>query len=205
MSQHGKVTIVNVGYRSTNYWVISAGSSRLLVDLGWPGTMGTLRANLQRMDVPMRELRYAVATHYHPDHAGLAQELKAIGVPLLVIEEQVAAIGLLKSWMKPQDRYVDIVPEGNVVISCSASRALLERIGISGEIVHTPGHSDDSVSLLLDDGSVFTGDLTAPEFAEEQNAAMVAASWQRLRVRGATWIYPGHGPPRPMPPAATTP
>ena len=28
-----KLTIVNVGYRSTNYWVISAGTSRLLVDL----------------------------------------------------------------------------------------------------------------------------------------------------------------------------
>jgi hypothetical protein len=33
-------TIVNVGYRSTNYWIISSGSSRLLVDIGWPGTMG---------------------------------------------------------------------------------------------------------------------------------------------------------------------
>lgn len=30
-----KVIIVNVGYRSTNYWVVSAGRSRLLVDLGW--------------------------------------------------------------------------------------------------------------------------------------------------------------------------
>ncbi|MFN2221982.1 MAG: hypothetical protein ACK2UH_05490 [Candidatus Promineifilaceae bacterium] len=36
------VTIVNVGYRSTNYWVVSAGRSRLLVDLGWPGSMGRM-------------------------------------------------------------------------------------------------------------------------------------------------------------------
>jgi len=33
-------TIVNVGYRSTNDWVISAGTSRILVDIGWPGTLG---------------------------------------------------------------------------------------------------------------------------------------------------------------------
>jgi ribonuclease/clavin/mitogillin len=39
MSKSAYVTIVNVGYRSTNYWVVSAGTSRLLVDLGWPGTM----------------------------------------------------------------------------------------------------------------------------------------------------------------------
>jgi hypothetical protein len=31
------VTIVNVGYRSTNFWVVSAGQSRLLIDLGWAG------------------------------------------------------------------------------------------------------------------------------------------------------------------------
>jgi ribonuclease/clavin/mitogillin len=43
------VTVVNVGYRSTNYWVVSAGTSRLLVDLGYPGSMGEMRANLQRM------------------------------------------------------------------------------------------------------------------------------------------------------------
>jgi ribonuclease/clavin/mitogillin len=40
------LTIVNVGYRSTNYWVLSAERSRLLVDAGWPGTLGHLRANL---------------------------------------------------------------------------------------------------------------------------------------------------------------
>ena len=56
-------TIVNVGYRSTNYWVVSAGGPRLLVDLGWPGTMGTLRAQLTRMSVPIDELRHGVATH----------------------------------------------------------------------------------------------------------------------------------------------
>ena len=32
MTQFLPLTIVNVGYLSTNYWVISAGSSRLLVD-----------------------------------------------------------------------------------------------------------------------------------------------------------------------------
>ena len=71
------VTIINVGYRSTNYWVVSAGTSRLLVDLGWPGTLGQLLATLKRMDVPLRDLRYGLATHYHPDHAGLAQDTPA--------------------------------------------------------------------------------------------------------------------------------
>ena len=189
-----EVTIVNVGYRSTNYWVVSAGTSRLLVDLGWPGTMGRMRANLRRMDVPLDEIRYGLATHYHIDHAGLAQELKQAGVPLLVLDVQVSAIPIMKTWTKPQDQYVDITMHDNVTISFAESRALLERIGIPGEIVHTPGHSDDSVSLLLDDGSVFTGDLTHPAFVGESDAAVVSASWRLLRERGATRVYPAHGP-----------
>ncbi len=198
MPKPSRVTIVNVGYRSTNYWVVSAGASRLLVDLGWPGTMGTMSANLARMGVPLNEIRYGLATHYHPDHAGLAQELKQAGVPLLVLEAQVAAIPLLKRTMKPRDQYVEITMHDNVTISFAESRAVLDRIGISGEILHTPGHSDDSVSLLLDDGSVFTGDLTLPTLVGMDDAGVATASWRLLRERGATRVYAGHGSARPM-------
>ena len=196
------VTVVNVGYRSTNYWVVSAGTSRLLVDLGWPGTMGRMHASLSRMDVPLEEIRYGFATHYHIDHAGLAEEFKRAGVPLLVLDVQLPAIPILKTWTKPQDNYVEIKLDDNVTISCAQSRAVLEGIGIAGEIHHTPGHSDDSVSLLLDDGSVFTGDLTHPAFVGEADANVVTASWRLLRDRGATRVYPGHGPVRPMHPEA---
>ena len=189
-----KVTIINVGYRSTNYWVISAGTSRLLVDLGWPGTMGRMRASLNRLDVPIKEIRYGLATHYHIDHAGLAQELKQAGVPILVLDVQVPAIPLMKTWIKPQDQYVEITMHDNVTISFAESRSVLERIGIPGEILPTPGHSDDSISLLLDDGSVFTGDLTLPAFIGVEDPAVVLASWRLLRERGATRVYPGHGP-----------
>jgi glyoxylase-like metal-dependent hydrolase (beta-lactamase superfamily II) len=196
MHKTARINIVNVGYRSTNYWVVSAGTSRLLVDLGWPGSMGRMRASLDRMDIPLDEVRYGLATHYHIDHAGLAQELKQEGVPLLVLDVQVYAIPLMKTWTKPRDKYVDVIMHTNVTISISESRSVLEQIGISGEIVHTPGHSDDSVSLLLDDGSVFTGDLTHPALTVEEHSAAVAGSWRSLRERGAIRVYPGHGPVR---------
>jgi glyoxylase-like metal-dependent hydrolase (beta-lactamase superfamily II) len=195
-----RVTIVNVGYRSTNYWVVSAGTQRLLVDLGYPGTMGAMRANLRRMGVPLSEIRYGLATHYHMDHAGLAQELKLAGVAILVLEPQVPAIPLLQGWMKPEDHYLDITLHDNVTIPLVQSRALLAEMGIGGEILHTPGHSDDSVSLLLDDGAVFTGDLTHPAFATEAQAPAIAASWRLLRDHGASRVYPGHGPVRAMHP-----
>ena len=199
MTAELQVTILNVGYRSTNFWVISAGRSRILVDLGWPCSMGTMRANLQRMGVPIEEIRYGLATHYHIDHAGLGEELKRAGVSLLVMETQVEAIPVMKRWTKPQDHYMDIAPEGNVVVPFRESRALLEQMGLGGEILSTPGHSDDSVSLLLDDGSVFTGDLTPLPYVEEGEAGdLAAASWDLLREHGAKRIYPGHGEVREM-------
>jgi ribonuclease/clavin/mitogillin len=200
MAPFPPITIVNVGYRSTNFWVVSAGTSRLLVDLGWPGTMGTMRAQLERMGVPLSELRGGLATHYHPDHAGLAEELKLAGVPLIVMENQVAAFPMLRQWTKPHDHFVDITPDGNITLAFADSRAWLSGIGVAGEILPTPGHSDDSVSLLLDDGTAFTGDLTPPMLAADDEAGRQAReSWRLLRERGATRIHPGHGPVRIVP------
>jgi endoribonuclease LACTB2 len=196
MHEYSPITIVNIGYLSTNYWVVSTGRSRLLVDLGYPGTMGTMRGRLKQMDIPLKEIRYALATHYHIDHAGLAQELKMQGVGLLVMETQLEAIPLMKQFTKPQDHYVDIALDGNVTIPFIESRALLSNIGIQGEILPTPGHSDDSVSLLLDDGSAFTGDLTPLEHAWGEASELVKASWQLLKDNGAKRVYPGHGPVR---------
>jgi glyoxylase-like metal-dependent hydrolase (beta-lactamase superfamily II) len=120
--------------------------------------------------------------------------LKKEGIPLLVLDVQVAAISLMKTWTKPADNYLEITPEGNVVISFAESRALLTKIGITGEILHTPGHTDHCVSLFLDDGSVLTGDLPPEAYAFDNPVAL--ATWRLLRDRGATRVYPAHGPVR---------
>ena len=188
-------TIVNVGYRSTNFWVVSAGRNRLLVDLGWPGKAAALFANLERMGVPLSEIRYGLATHYHIDHAGAAQDLKNKGVPLLVMQEQEDAIPAMKQFIKPADNYTEIKTHDNVVIPTGESREFLKRIGIDGEILHTPGHSDDSVTLVLDIGCAFTGDLTMESMVATEDPAEVARSWKMLRDRRVSTIYPGHGAP----------
>lgn len=193
------MNVVNVGYASTNYYVIGAGTSRLLVDAGWPGTMGQLLANLRRKGIRLGEIRCLLATHYHPDHAGLVQELRNEGLRLLVMEGQREAIPALKQWMKPGMGYVDIDVGDAAVLPLAESRAFLATLDIAGEIVSTPGHSDDSVSLVLDSRDAFTGDLQSVSRAEEKDAAAVARSWETLRGLGVRTIHPGHGPSRPVP------
>jgi glyoxylase-like metal-dependent hydrolase (beta-lactamase superfamily II) len=193
------VNIVNVGYDSTNYYVIGSGRNRLLVDVGWPGTLGKLLANLKRKGIAIEEIRFLLATHYHPDHAGLVQEVKQQGVRLMVVEGQGDFIAGLKQWMKPAMHYVDIDLRDNTTVTLAESRAFLAKLDIAGEIVHTPGNSDDSVTLILDSGDAFTGDLQSVSRADENDLATVTASWEKIRAMHAKTIHPGHGPSRPVP------
>src|SRR6266496_6255848 len=102
------MNILNVGYASTNYYLIGPEKARLLIDIGWSNTLPQFLSVLKRQDVSLSSMRYLLATHYHPDHAGLAQELKAQGIGLLVMESQESAIPLMKKYMKPVNRYVEI-------------------------------------------------------------------------------------------------
>jgi ribonuclease/clavin/mitogillin len=83
-------------------------------------------------------------------------------------------------------------------VPIAESRALLKTLGFEGQFVHTPGHSDDSVSLLLESGEVFTGDLTHPQLITEEEAEVTLKSWRTLKELGATTVYAGHGPVRPL-------
>ncbi len=183
------MNIVNVGYKSTNYYVLADAVSRLLIDAGWPGTLSQFQSACKRAGVELASIPYVLATHYHPDHAGLAQDLKRLGLKLILVETQAAAVPLLRKQVKPTDGYIEITLNDNLPLKIAESRAFLATIGIAGQIVSTPGHSDDSVTLLLDDGSAFTGDLTAPQMAEGE----ALASWDKLRALGAKTVYPGHG------------
>ncbi len=162
------INIVNVGYSSTNYYVLGQGAARLLIDVGMPGTLPQLLANLRRKDIRIQDIGYLLATHYHPDHAGVAQDLKAHGVRLIVLEPQIPAIPRLKSFVKPSMPYIDIALHDNLQLAIDDSRAFLRGIGIAGCIVSTPGHSDDSVTLVLDAGGAFTGDLPPPTLYRRQ-------------------------------------
>lgn len=183
--------IVNVGYDSTNYYVIETAATKLLVDVGFPDTLPKLNHALKRTGITLSAITYLLITHYHPDHAGLAQELKRQGVKLVVLEPQLAAISQLARFMKPQYRYQEITLTDTVTLSLAQSRAFLQQIGIAGEVLATPGHSDDSVTLVLDAGMAFTGDLPPPHMATDE---VLRRSWDAIRAHRVHTIYPGHGP-----------
>ena len=184
------MNVITVGYDSTNYYVLADAKPKLLIDAGWPGTMAKLRHACKRMGVRMEDIPCFIATHYHPDHAGLGRELQDAGLKVVVMENQVAAVPGMKAYMKPEHRYRELNLKMAQHLAFAEGRAWLAKLGIAGEVTATPGHSDDGVSVVLEDGSAFTGDLTPPIMSDDET---VAASWAKLRTLGMKRVYPGHG------------
>jgi glyoxylase-like metal-dependent hydrolase (beta-lactamase superfamily II) len=93
--------------------------------------------------------------------------------------------------------YVPIRQTDNLHLAFSESKDFLQAAGICGEILLTPGHTDDGISLLLRSGAAFTGDLMAEELLTAADDSS-RQSWATLQAKGARLIYPGHGNPYPV-------
>ncbi len=186
------MNIVNVGYHSTNYYALETKSGKLLVDCGWPGTLPQFTAELKRKGIAPAEIKYLVVTHFHLDHAGLVQEFKNQGAKLILLESQVGFFATLNDFMKRRkETYVEINEYGNLNLKFEQSRQFLASLGIAGEIIATPGHSDDSVTLILDEGFAFTGDLP-PRFLVSKEDQVTKESWDKSYQHKSTRIFPAH-------------
>ena len=187
------MNILNVGYDSTNYYLLDIKVGKLLVDCGWPGTLPKFLSVLKRKDASPDQIKYLLVTHFHPDHSGLTQELKNLGISLILMESQVGFINAMDEMYKSKNLpYFPITPEKNIQLKFTYSRAFLATLGLAGEIISTPGHSDDSVTLILDEGFAFTGDLPPRVIIPEENT-ISKQSWDRIYQHKITKIFPAHG------------
>jgi endoribonuclease LACTB2 len=189
---------VNLTYGSTNHYLVGYRGGHLLIDAGWAGSLPQLRHALRRQGIEGSSIKYVMLTHHHPDHAGLTQEVKrAFGARLIIHEAQIPYLReLLAFHQRKGDSYEPIVVSAeDVVVTSPGSREALRRVGLDGEVVETPGHSADGVSLVLDEGIAFVGDLHLPDQVEGEMLKAVRQSWQRLLSLGVRTAYPGHGGP----------
>jgi len=188
-----KMNIVNVGHHSTNYYAIDINGGKLLVDCGWPGTLPQFNAELKRKGIAPNEIKYLLVTHFHPDHTGLVQDFKNLGAKLILLETQIGFIEPLNKLIKTKDvPYTEIREDDNFNLKFIESRQFLASLGIAGEILATPGHSDDSITLILDEGFAFTGDLP-PRIIVPDDDIVTQKSWDKIYQHGITKIFPAHG------------
>jgi glyoxylase-like metal-dependent hydrolase (beta-lactamase superfamily II) len=186
--------LVIITVKSTHFYLVDVGKGMLLVDAGWVDAFKQFEHQLKAYKIPYSEIKYVMMTHHHPDHAGLIQTVKRLsGARQLIPAGQLAYLQAVTTFHKNMPEFEPLELGKRDVVN--PDRAMLRSLGIHGEIIPTPGHSPDSVSLVMDSGAAFVGDLRPLGMVGEENAAEIQASWQRLVDHGAQEIYPAHGEP----------
>lgn len=166
----------------------------LLVDTDWAGTLPSLFRKLKESNIPTDSICYMMITHYHPDHMGIAAELMDLGVKLVIFDVQLPHVHFSDSiYAKEKNRAYKPIDESRaVMLTCAESREFLAKLGISGDVIHTPGHSEDSVSLILDDGTAIVGDLPRYSALAAIDDEKVQNSYKNILSRDVSRLYYGH-------------
>ena len=183
-------------YGNTNTFFVHGRNGGLLVDTDYAGTLHAFYKAVKSNDLEVKDIAYVLATHFHPDHMGLISELMKQGVALLAIDVQKDFIHYSDNiFARDKLPYSPINNTLATVISCEKSRDFLSHMGIHGEIIHTPSHSEDSISLILDDGDCFVGDLEPYEYLEayEENAPL-KSDWEHILSFRPKRVFYAHTP-----------
>ena len=170
-------------YGNTNTFYIAGTKGGLLIDTDYAGTLPQFFKAIKTACIDISDISYMLATHYHPDHIGIVRELQKLGVTLLIVDVQHSSVHFADDIFF-RDKRLNYKPiDENVakVISCAESRSFLCSIGISGEIIYTPSHSEDSVSIILDDGNCIVGDLEPVEYlAAYDHNPRLKSDWEQI-------------------------
>lgn len=228
MNNTSNHNVYNLKLGWTQCYLLKCAGGYLLIDTYYPGYYAQFEKKLAKMGMVTSDIKYLLLTHHHDDHAGFAAELvRSIGCRVIAHRNAISALkqGKSEETIKPVNRRIQIVmtfymlfymlfhkefkfpplplTEEDILIE-GDDDTILKGIGIDGVILHTPGHTRDSVSVLLSDGSAFVGDAAMnflrwtgvghrPIFIEDIDT--VYESWRKLQERGARVIYPSHGRP----------
>lgn len=187
------MTVKVLKYDNTNTFFVSGSKKGLLIDTGWAGTLGGFFKEIKQNEILTSDIGYVIATHFHPDHMGIMGDLQELNIIPLILDVQREYVHSSDAiFAKSGEKFAPVNGENACIISCAESRRFLKAGGIDGEILHTPGHSADSVSLILDSGAAFVGDLPPYDVKNGYDDPAVKQSWDLIMSFFPNIIYYGH-------------
>ena len=216
--------VSNAGNRIMNTWLYPVEDGWVMIDTGYENSYNSVIRKLGTRLISPEDIRYLLLTHAHDDHAGFLEEWMTKHSHTQVIAHEKAVAGLRKGQNKfvggcstlgaflfcqlmallgnSEHRYPRLSEEHLAkIITLSEDNLLQLESNLQGKILLTPGHTEDSISLLVD-GNLFCGDAAMngiPSIHKitiwVEDKVAFEKSWDVMLASGAKKIYPAHGTP----------
>lgn len=191
-------------------YLLTSESGCVLVDAGMPGFENRVIRKLASLERDNLLLIYI--THAHLDHYGSAAALRQLtGAPIAIHHADEAAMlrgetllgsargrgRVIRRFMPLIERVAPLAPTNPDILLNDGDD--LGEFGLDAHVLHTPGHTSGSSSLIVENKHAFVGDLISssgkphPQRLFAQDWEAVKASLHLLQAKQPERIYPGHG------------
>lgn len=220
-----------------NSFLIPCKQGYLLVDSGYSQTYNQLLAYLHHNQIKLDEIKYLLLTHNHDDHCGGAANLRHNADIKIICHKNLVPflengsgsldgahpvsngirflIKIIQTLSHPDYKYTSIMLNKDDIVLDNDNHEFLPSIGIPASIIFTPGHTNNSISIVFEGGDVICGDIAfnTPLFRllgsgnrpiYIQDEATVYRSWQKIYQQGGRRLIPSHGKPFPISKILTT-
>lgn len=189
--------ILPVGQLQCNCSILGDETSREAIVIDPGDNIPSIQAILERHGLTVK---FVVVTHAHIDHIAGAQGLKQLtGAPIYYNENDLPLVQMMDvqaSWLQ--------MPTPEVAPPDASLRdgQILSVNGISGTVVHTPGHTQGSICLYLPDQSLliagdtlFAGSIGRTDLPGGNTQQLLRSiHTQLLPLPDDIKVVPGHGP-----------
>ena len=216
--------IRNAGNRIMNTWLYPTQNGWVMIDTGYENCYSSVIKKLRTMGIQPEDVGYLFLTHAHDDHAGFLEEWMTNHPRTQVIAHEKAIDGLRQGQNSfeggcstlladlfcqvmtllgnGEHRYPQLSEEHLArIVTLNPQNQEQAESAMNGKILFTPGHTADSISLLVD-GNLFCGDAAMNGLPSTHKITIwvedkiaFEKSWDEISASGAKKIYPAHGSP----------